>query len=284
MNEQFFEIIKWITPVILFFLGFIINGLFKKYNNCRGRKRKRKFILYTVKSLIQKNKVQSDQIKACIENLKEIDNTEIIIARVTGNELRNLKEISSIDFYELFYSKRKGSDEQKLKELTNFQDRIDFLEDFYDSFYKSNHETFNRIISHYELFNQSYRELIKQVNQFVAHNIQHNYQKGQDLLIEEVSRIIKEIPSKYGKIIDHISDLYNGVFMPVKDHCKSNKDNPKSTVLLNILQDGEAAYLTIDYNRKNEVKILENKLCQLNEVDNDLKDLIKKLEDSKYRF
>ena len=279
MNDQLFEIFKWITPVILFFLGFIINSLFKKYNNRRDRKRKRKFIFHTTNSLIQKNKVQSDQIKACIENLKEI-----IISRVSGNELRNLKEIASIDYYELFYSKRKGSDEQKLKELTNFQDRIDFLEDFYDSIYMSNHETFDRIISHYEVFNQSYRELIKQVNGFVTQNIQNKYQKGQDLLIEEVSKIIHEIPSKYGKIIDHISDLYNGVFLPVKEQCKANKDNPRSTVLLNIVQDGESAYLTIDYNRMNEVKLLENKFNQLSEVNNDLKDLTKKLEGSKYRF
>jgi hypothetical protein len=257
MDEQLFEIIKWITPVILFFLGFIINGLFRRFNNCSARKRKRKYIFHTVKSLIQKNKVQGDQIEVCIRNLEEIDNTEILITKVSGNELRNLREISSSEYYELFFSKRRGASETKLTELTNFQDRIDFLEDFYGSFYKSNHESFERIIKQYDLFNQSYRELIKQVNGFVSHNIQKEYKKDQDLLVKEVSKIIHEIPSKYGKIIDHISDLYNGVFLTVKEQCKANKSNPKSIILLNILQDGDSAYLTIDYNRKNEIKLYD---------------------------
>jgi len=169
-DEKIFEIIKWITPVILFFLGFLIKWFYNKITACFNRKELRRYIYHTTESLISKIDKQIAEIDKCINKLNDIDENNIILAEIAGNELNELIELPSDKYYELFIQKSKGQSKIRQKLLRKFRNNLDYLSKSYKGLVEYNRKVDSIIRDFTNDFNQRYISLINMQNRFISDN------------------------------------------------------------------------------------------------------------------
>lgn len=274
MSNALFEIIKWLTPVFLFFLGFIINELFSRRKNYIERKYRREFIFFNIRSLIRRNENQVNEIKSCISRLADPNDTNIIVTRVTGNELVDLKELKPTEFYTIFYLKNKCDKTSNLEQFRHFRDSLDYIDTFYYYLFESNRDAFKRIISHYEDFNKSYLQFINLMNAFLIENNINKIEKGQDSFIDSLATIVDSVYEKYGNVVEKITIMFDEVIIPSKALCKIHSGNIRAHKLLSIILEAQKTFLEIEIRRKHEIEDLTNKSNGLESMNKKLKQSI----------
>jgi hypothetical protein len=101
ISDKLFEILKWITPVILFFLTYFINELIH-FRKKRKRLKDLKNLLITHLDTLQKE--INDQIEAnlnCISSTRDFNNPDVRLSRHYANNLERIKQIPFDEAYQI---------------------------------------------------------------------------------------------------------------------------------------------------------------------------------------
>lgn len=284
LSERMFEIVKWLTPVVLFFFGYLLKWFVTKWSKYNRRKTHRSYIFNTVESLIKKEKTQVLEIKKCIERLKEITETDTIIAKVTGKETESLRHIKPHDYYEIFFLKAKGNLSQKEKNYRDFIKNIGFIDEFSEALFSYNRDVFQRLQLQYQEFNKGYVSLVEFQNNFIDYNNSQSINTQEDAFLMEIIVRIKRIFERFGNTIDDINVVYTEIIQPLVEHSKKFSGDRRASILIKPLMISKLAYLTIEQERKQHLKILEERENELSETIDSLTGSIVTFKNYKYRF
>lgn len=159
-----FELIKWLTPVLLFILAYIINELIKQTKRKKNLSKLKDFFFVNLKAITKQSEAQIKQNIDCIKRLKNNQETDIKIRKISGNHLKRLNEIKFDDLFEIFILRRKGKSkkDENFKLFYDLNNNIDFIETSTPTLFESNIEA----ISHITLIGNQWNTTLKQISNF----------------------------------------------------------------------------------------------------------------------
>ena len=239
------EILKWITPVILFFLAYIINEAIN-----RNKKRKE---LETLKSLLLTNLEQiydqiADQITAnsnCILRLKDFAEQDLRLSRHYSNNIERIKTIPFKDIFQILVkdpSKKNKNREYYFERYNELYRILDYYETILKTLIIDNETTLKNLNNALEIWNKSHAQTITFKNMLLSIAKSKKLRPSDDSFIAGIVELTYQFIEKYGKNCQNLEVGYNELVIPLVDHSKKHSDDPRSAYLMQLLQESRYAF------------------------------------------
>jgi hypothetical protein len=266
-NEFLFEIIKWITPVILFFLAYLINELISV---CKKKKEKRIFKVLFLTHLAQVLNQIDDLIKAnsnCISRLNDFEKTDTRLTIHYSGNIDRIRQLPFKDIYQVLVKdpSRKNRDTRNIDYLIDRYLEIYKILDFCDVIIKSNiidnQTTINNINKEVAIWNEGHAQLVKFTNTLKTTLRSENIAIKDDPFVFGLAEIQNQFLDKNGINKQNIEIAVNEMLVPLINHSKAHSSDQRSLFLMEILIESRNAFLQIraiksnfsnDLNSKNE--------------------------------
>ena len=242
-----FEIFKWITPIILFFLGYLVNELIRWRNRIKELKLLRSFLLTQLQQLYQNVKDQIDLNVICIKRLKDFDKKDLRLGRISGNQINRIKQIPFKDIFVILVQKplkkkKKGKD-YLLERFNKLHKILDYYDTAISSLYSNNDNIIKNLNNILEKWNQSHSQTTNYKNTLVSINKSTGIDYGMDKFVTGYNDIIFEFGEKYGNNVQNIEIGYQELVLPLFEHSKKFSNDKRAAYLMQILQVSRRAYL-----------------------------------------
>lgn len=242
-----FEIFKWITPIILFFLGYLVNELIRWRNRIKELKLLRSFLLTQLQQLYQNVKDQIDLNVICIKRLKDFDKKDLRLGRISGNQINRIKQIPFKDIFVILVQKplkkkKKGKD-YLLERFNKLHKILDYYDTAISSLYSNNDNIIKNLNNILEKWNQSHSQTTNYKNTLVSINKSNGIDYGMDKFVTGYNDIIFEFGEKYGNNVQNIEIGYQELVLPLFEHSKKFSNDKRAAYLMQILQVSRRAYL-----------------------------------------
>jgi len=283
-SDHIFEIIKWLTPVALFFLGFLIKWFISRIKDCYQRKNLRAFIFSSVKELVKKNHSQINEIKKCIEYLKNVDDSNILITKVCGIDGTYIREIKPLDYYTLFILKNKTKKENKFKSYRNLMDNLIYIEELNNMVFTENRTVVNRIMLFMERFSEYHKNFIEVFNEKKKLNNVEKIIKGSDPFLDQIGDIQNKFREKYKPPISMPSIIFEFIIKPITNICKKFSADERVTDIFQPIQNAKLCFDRISFERNHHADYLQEIIKAFEEANKTITDSINDFEKSNYKF
>ena len=242
-----FEIFKWITPIILFSLGYLVNELIRWRNRIKELKLLRSFLLTQLQQLYQNVKDQIDLNVICIKRLKDFDKKDLRLGRISGNQINRIKQIPFKDIFVILVQKplkkkKKGKD-YLLERFNKLHKILDYYDTAISSLYSNNDNIIKNLNNILEKWNQSHSQTTNYKNTLVSINKSNGIDYGMDKFVTGYNDIIFEFGEKYGNNVQNIEIGYQELVLPLFEHSKKFSNDKRAAYLMQILQVSRRAYL-----------------------------------------
>jgi len=250
----FFEVIKWITPVILFILAYVVNACIQR---CKRKKEKSlisEFILSQLDLLQKQVMTQINQNLDCIRRVKSFNEEDLRLYKVTGNQIERIKSISFNDQFEilvidrLLKKKQKNIDKNKSikEEFKELFRSIDSHEASLNIIFKNNEDFLRELNVTLKFWNESHIQTIDFLNSLIS------TQASKDSFFRGFAKIVNDFETNYGINSQNIEIGYTSLAIPLIAHCKKHSYDPRSRFLMRITQKSREAYIQILMLRRNQ--------------------------------
>lgn len=245
-SDKLFEILKWITPVLLFGLAYFINELIA------SKKRKRK--LKVLKSLLLTQLLELyqhiiDQIKHnsdCITRLETFDTNDVRLARHSGSNIERIRQIPFEDIFQILVNAPAGKKKIRDYYIERFSKLFRII-DYYDTSirtaYQDNDLTIRNLNETLEKWNKSHFQTINFKNMLTTLIKINNLQLSADTFVDGFSTIIHEFGEQHGNNVQNLDLAFSEFVLPLIEHSKKHSDDPRSAYLMGLLQESKHAYL-----------------------------------------
>lgn len=260
-NGFIFEVIQWITPVVLFFLAYFINAWIQGGKQKKEKSLLKEFLISQITLLKEQIVSQEEKNLECINQIVAFEITDLRLAKEPVDYIEKIRSIPFKDQFEILLRdrlksnnrKNSGHNELAKKNYNDFQRSIDVLENCLDALYKNNQTGILEINSTMELWNLSHIQTINFKNSLIpsASNKQDEFYFG-------FAKVIHEFEVKNGKEVQDVSLGYKELVEPLIEHSKNHSLDPRAVMLLAFLLESRKAFFQVSATRQNMKEDIEN--------------------------
>ncbi len=256
-----FEVIQWITPVVLFFLAYVINSWIQGSKRKKEKSLVKELLIHQVSLLKEQILSQEKRNSKCIKQIEDFGQTDLRLAKEPVDYIKKIRSIPFKDQFEILLRDRLKRNKRRLrahndnvkKHFNDFQRSIDALETCLNVLYENNLTGIRDINSTMELWNLSHIQTINFKNSLIP-----SVTNDQDEFYIGFATVIHVFEEKNGKEVQDVSLGYGELVEPLIEHCKSHPRDPRARMLLAFLLESRKAFLQVTATRQNMKEDIDN--------------------------
>lgn len=277
------SIFNQIFPVLTFIVGLIATPIFQRIGEIKRLKRVEEYYIQLLKSLFGQVEAQIKELKDCIKRIDDINNSDIVLNKVSGRDFELLDRIDSKDLFKILILRKKGLIKEKTKIFNEINATLAFLNESLSISINSNGIVIEQIDKYRNDWNQSQKNISKLKNQFVIHAKMTNTD-SKDIFLGEIHKIIESYNSVNKNKVINIFDAEEKLVHPLMEIVKLYSNDPRAGLLLIELQNSKFACSEMKAARKNHKEYLLKNLRRISKVNRKLKKVIEEIGNLKSRI
>lgn len=280
-QDKIWELINWLTPVILFFSGYFLNEWVRKRNQNKELRILKSLLLTQFQQLFSQVNDQIENNFDCITKSETFDNNDLRLNRHYGTNIERIKKIPFKDLFQILVNEPA----QKFKKRDYYIERfnklfriIDYFESSIASSYTNNDLILRNLNEFLEKWNNSQKQILNFRNLSVSTLNSHQIPIKNDAFVSAFVFVSKAFEDKYSKDIQNLEIAYNDFILPLIAFAKEYSSDPRSAYLMGILQESKHAFLETKAQRltwSNELRNLNDSLSKFNPELNKINEEIK---------
>lgn len=228
------ELIKWITPVLLFIAAYIVNKWIKRGNRRKQLKKIKNYFITILKALVKQNSAQIKQNIDCITRLKNYQTNNIKINKVASNSLKRISDIGFDDLFEIFVlnGKKNLSKDESHKIFYDLNNNIDFIEASIPSLFESNIETISNLTQIGNKWNLTFQNIVDFRNKVALDYNRNMMPETTDKFADGFINAYDQYISMPKSEVDNFNNAHQKLIIPLINHARLFHVDPRANILL----------------------------------------------------
>ncbi len=258
------------TAILVFVIGFILNRLYETYKENKRLDELENYFYSLIKSLMGPIEKQTEMFKKLSESIADKEEQTFAFNQATGLYFDNITNISHLDLYKIFITRRKLSSKDKMAHFQNIFDSIEFVR----FQMKVTQRNFWEFFQDYRRYEQEWDKngdaILRFFDSVASEAKAAGVKPSQDPFLKEMDVIIHSWSKRENSKNIYVAKEH--LLDPLKQHCAKENQDPRSRTLMPIIVQAKYAF-----NNINQAKELYSKYFQ--EESNNLrnqKELIQK--------
>lgn len=206
-QDKIWEIIKWITPVFLFFLAYFINeaiGIRKRKKELRIIKA---LLITQLQQLHQQIQDQIEQNSDCIKRSESFDGMDLRLKRHYGTNIERIRKISFNDIFQILIKNPTRRYRKRDYYVERFNKMFRII-DYYDTAilisYTNNDMILRNLNEFLEKWNSSQKQTLNFRNLLVYTLNSQNIPISNDIFVSGLVDISNSFETKYGMDVQNL--------------------------------------------------------------------------------
>jgi hypothetical protein len=269
-QDKLWEMVKWVTPIVLFFAGYLINEFIRKSIHKKELRVLEDLLLSQLQQLHQQVVDQTEHNSDCIHKSQSFDENDIRLKRHYGTNIERIRKIPFKDIFQILVNdpiRRFKKRDYYVERFNKLFRIIDYFESGISSSYINNDMIIRNLNEFLEKWNQSQKQILNFRNLLVSTLNSQNIPISNDSFLFDLVETIKGFENKYGKDIQNLELAFNEYIVPLIELTKKYSNDTRSAYLMGILQESKHAYIETSAQRKlcsDELIELNNSLLKFN--------------------
>lgn len=250
-TNHYFEIIKWITPVVLFFLGLGFNKISEKLKENRRLRKVELYFYELLESLDSLVTQETEIINDCIYRLKDWQKNNVVLNQSSSRVLDRILEINQEDLFKIFALRKRGKKEQKIKDYKQLNGIIDYLSLTFTHIRIANKKEIEQINRHLVDWNSAHLKTTQFHNELISMDNKTNTDSFLDGFISAISNFNEE-----HKGTQNIELALDKLIIPLKKICQKHSEDLRASKLMTLLEESTLAFREIKQIRESHSEFL----------------------------
>lgn len=269
-HDKIWELLNWLTPVVLFFIGYFINEWVKNRNQKKELKILKSLLLTQLQQLFNQVNDQIENNADCIKRSESSDENDVRLKRHSGSNIERIRNIPFKDLFQILVNEPSQKSKNRYYYIERFNKLFRII-DYYDLSIKSSYGNNDIILRNLNEFREKWNNSQKQIlhfrNLLVSTLNSQRIPIANNSFVSTFVNICEAFEEKYGKDIQNLDLAYNEFIISLIAFSKEYSNDPNSAFLMSMLQESKHAYLETKAQRLTlsiELKDLNKSLSKFN--------------------
>jgi len=275
-TNQFFEIAKWITPVVLFFLGLGFNKLSERLKENRRLLKVESYFYELLYSLSARISQEQEIIVDCINRFKDWNMNNLALNQSSSRVLDRILEIKQEDLFKIFVLRKKGERELNIKDYKALNSIIDYLSLTFPHILSANKKEIKELNIFRNNWNSAHLATTVYHNELIGLNLENS----DDSFLNGFIELVKSFNEK-NQSTENIDLAVQKLVIPLKNLCKAYSIDIRSTKLMTLCEESTLAFREIKSIRESQITFLLSVETELKDIQLQLIELTEKMKKKK---
>jgi hypothetical protein len=253
-SDKLFEILKWITPIILFSLGYLVNEWIAFNKRKKDLRVLKSLILTQLQQLYEQVNEQITHNTDCIKRLGTFENNDVRLNRHYGYNIDRIRQIPFKDTFQILVNGPLKKNRKRDYYINRFNKLFRLIDYYYagiSSSYLDNDMTIKNLNDTLEKWNLSHAQTTNLKNLLVTTINAKQLPPDSDQFVAKYAEIVHQFGLKFGKNVQNLEIGFNELVIPLSELTKKHSGDPRSAYLMGILQESRHAFLETKSQRQN---------------------------------